>query len=440
MFDKLFRLFRKKGEPQPDVMFGRYSDNNKTVGKVSRWTEADNLFKDQKYQQSVDAFFEYLRDDTVKNVNTERKGEVLNFVIYQGSKVVRGSCNGRRLTAEVNIARMSQPSIPVMRRLLEQNYLLYYSRYTLNKVLICMRFDSEIETANPNKLYYGLKELATKADKQDDLLVQDFATLEQIDTDHVQQLTEKEKRVKLQYFREFIENIINYIDTLDKDKLAGGIAYMLLGLGYRLDYLITLEGKLLQELEKIVSIYFSKEEKSAQEKNYLMVEAYRKLLEKKDNEILPYLFRSTSTFSIVAPQPHKMIADALATAVQNMIWYRDNKFPEIARQILEYGLAYCQYSYSLPKPLSELFQLFMQINYPAYFQALGFKNIFFDPATKEFEKSEIEDEVGKIIMAWHEKYPNLEWKEQNIRYDNIISFNQSFLAEIQSMNFEGGKQ
>lgn len=439
MFDKLFRLFRKKEQPQPDVMFGRYSDNNKTVAKVNRWTEADNLFKERKYHQSIDAFFEYLRDDSVRNVNTERKGELLDFVIYQGSKVVRGQCDGKRLSAEVSIARMVQPSIPVMRRLLEQNYLLFYSRYTLHDDRICMRFDSEIETANPNKLYYGLKELATKADKQDDLLVQDFATLEQIDTDHIQQLPDREKKVKLQFFREFVGNTITYIDSLDKDKIAGGIAYMLLALGYRLDYLLAPEGKLLQDLEKIVSIYFSKEDKSAQEKNHLMTEAYRKLLEKKDEEILPYLFRSTSTFSIVAPQPHKVIADALATATQNMLWYRDNKYPEIARQILEYGIAYCQYSYSLPRPLSQLFRLFMQINYPSFFQALGFPSSFYDPASNQFERREIEVEVERIIENWREKYPMLEWKEQNIRYDNIISFNQSFLAEIQILNFDGGK-
>lgn len=439
MFDKLFRIFRKSEEPQPDVMFGRYSDNNKTVVKVNRWTEADNLFKEKKFHQSIDAFFDYLGDDMVRNVNTERKGEVLNFVIYQGSKVVRGNCDGKRLTAEVSIARMREPSIPVMRRLLEQNYLLYYSRYTLKEDLICMRFDSEIETANPNKLYYGLKELATKGDKQDDLLVQDFSTLQQIDTDHVEQLTDKEKKVKLSYFREFISDTITYIDSLDKDKLAGGIAYMLLSLGYRLDYLIAPEGKLLQELEKVVSIYFSKEDRNAQEKNHLMTEAYRKMLEKKDDEILPYLFRSTSTFSIVAPQPHKVIADALGTAIQNMAWYKDNKFPEIARQILEYGISYCQYSYSLPRPLSQLFRLFMQINYPAYFLAVGFKDQLFDGAANQFEKNEIEEEIQKIIRNWQEKYPNLTWKDQNIRYDNIISFNQSFLNEIQALNFEGGK-
>jgi hypothetical protein len=55
----------------------------------------------------------------------------------------------------------------------------------------------------------------------------------------------------------------------------------------------------------------------------------------KDDEIIPYLFRSTATFAIVAPQPHKAISDAINTAIQNMLWYRD-KYPEIARQILEY--------------------------------------------------------------------------------------------------------
>ena len=234
-----------------------------------------------------------------------------------------------------------------------------------------MRFDSEITTSSPNKLYYGLKELATKADKQDDILVQDFSHLELIDTEHIESLPETEKKVKLEYFRQFIRETIDYIETLDKDKLAGGIAYMLLSLGYRLDYLVAPEGKLLYELEKIIGLYFVKEEKTPQEKNQLMIEGYRKILEKKDEEIIPYLFQSTATFSIVAPQPHKAISDAINTAIQNMLWYRDNKYPEIARQIMEYGLSYCQYSFSLPKPLTLLFRLFMEINYPGLFPGAG---------------------------------------------------------------------
>src|SRR4030095_201483 len=98
---------------------------------------------------------------------------------------VRGEFTTEIVKGEVTLARMPLPSVPVMRRLLEMNFNLYYSRFSLDHDRLCMRFDSDIETANPSKLYYGFKELATKGDKQDDLLVQDFSILQSIDTDHL---------------------------------------------------------------------------------------------------------------------------------------------------------------------------------------------------------------------------------------------------------------
>jgi hypothetical protein len=74
MLDRIFNWGRKKEEPDPDISFGRYSDNNKPSGKISRWTEADNLFREKKYPESLDAFFDYLRDEKYKNVVYERNG------------------------------------------------------------------------------------------------------------------------------------------------------------------------------------------------------------------------------------------------------------------------------------------------------------------------------------------------------------------------------
>ncbi len=130
MFDKLFG-WGKKPAAAPDIVFGRYSDNNKSPEKVSRWTDADNLFKEKKYPESIDAFFDYLRDDAAGNVEFNRSGTDFSFAIYQGSKIVRGQGTDTHLQAEVALAKMPQPSVPVMRRLLEQNFLLYYSRYAL---------------------------------------------------------------------------------------------------------------------------------------------------------------------------------------------------------------------------------------------------------------------------------------------------------------------
>src|ERR1700754_1353145 len=123
MLDRIFGRSRKKPESaEPEVSFGRYSDNNKPVEKVNRWTEADNLFKEKKYHESFDAFFQYLRDDNAENVIHERNGTSGRFELYQGSKIVRGKYDNDKLVAEVTLAKMPQPSVPVMRRLLEMNF------------------------------------------------------------------------------------------------------------------------------------------------------------------------------------------------------------------------------------------------------------------------------------------------------------------------------
>src|ERR1700749_3573037 len=98
MFDKLFGR-GKKPTPRPAINFGRYSDNNKTVEKTSRWTDADNLFREKKYYESIDAFFDYLRDDAADNVILKRNGQDFTFEIYQGSKIVRGKGDAQRMEA-----------------------------------------------------------------------------------------------------------------------------------------------------------------------------------------------------------------------------------------------------------------------------------------------------------------------------------------------------
>jgi Domain of unknown function (DUF1821). len=435
MLDKLFGRSKKKSA-NPDISFGRYSDNNKTVEKVARWTAADNLFKQQEYHNSIEAFFDYLRDDAQQNVILERGADRGKFRLYQGSKVVRGEFDNERLQAEITLARMPQPSVPVMRRLLEMNFNLYYSRYALDNDRLCMRFDSEIRSANPNKLYYGLKELAIKADKLDDLLVQEFAALQTVDTEHIIEIPEAEKEVKYRFMMSWIKDTLDYIASLDPDKFSGGIAYLLLTLAFRIDYLLCPDGKLLNELEKIVDIYFRKDEKQTQERNLGMIEGFKKLMEKTKEDVYPFLFRSKHTFAIVAPHQHRAVADAIQGAAQNLAWYRDNNYPIIANKVVEYGLSFSQYSYSLPKPLSELFLLFMQVNYCNFFEALGFSVPYYGAANNRFDPGAIRERIEEITGAWIAKYPKLQFRLEQLQFNNLVSFNTSFANEIAELNFD----
>jgi len=193
---------------------------------------------------------------------------------------------------------------------------------------------------------------------------------------------------------------------------------------------------LLSELEKIVETYFRKDDRLVTEKNQEMIDCFMKLSARTEEEFYPYLFRSLYTFSIVNPQNHKTIADAIYNANQNISWYKENKQFKVAAQIGEYGISYCQYSYSLPRPLTELYLLFMMVNYSEFFADLGYSTKYYSVEKNEFNKQDIIDKIKSIEAEWKAKYPNLNVKTDKIKFDDFVSFNQSFTTEIEYLNLE----
>lgn len=436
MIDRLLKWKRRPEPLRPDITFGRYSDNNKSVAKAGLWTESENLFKDKKHRDSIRVFFEYLRDDDVQNVEYRENGDDFSFEIFQGSKILRGETKDECIHTRVELARMAQTSVPVMRRLLEQNFNLFYSRYSLDGERLMMQFDTEIDSANPNKLYYALKELAIMSDKQDDLLVQDFQSLEKLDVEHVEEIPLAEKEAKYEFFKSNIKDSLDLIATLDPEKYTGGVAYLLLALLFRLDYLVVPEGWLMHELERIQSIYFKKDNLSNIEKNRQMQLAIEKLSELSKEDFFRDLFRSKSTFAIRLPKSYTNIAEAITNANKSMIWYRDNRYPEIAQQICEYGISFCQYTYSLPKVVSEYFQLMMEVNYSEYFNSLGFTLAYYNPARQKFDPYAIENEIDRITRRWKEKFSQLNFRTSRLKYDNLVNFNHSFTSELSELNLD----
>jgi hypothetical protein len=131
-----------------------------------------------------------------------------------------------------------------------------------------------------------------------------------------------------------------------------------------------------------------------------------------------------------------MVSDSIHATNANMIWYRDNNYPFIATQVCEYGIAYCQYSYSMPRAVTELFHLFMMVNYADYFKALGFSNGYYDAATNEFRSDTIIEKVKEIQSRWKQKYPNMDFKTENLRFDNLVNFGHTFTTELEFLNMD----
>lgn len=424
--------------PIKGIPFGRYSDNNKSQGKTQSWYIAEDRYKEKNYESAFNAFFDYLKDEEEGNVIFTQEGKKFSFTLIQGSKKVHGECDGETITARSPLAIMETPGTAVMRRLLEMNYSLYYSHSAMDEGnILNMVFISEVNATNPSKLYYGLRELATKADRQDDMLLTDFSYLKPIDTDHIQKLPAQELETKYIYFRKWIEETLAKVSELNQDSFSGAIAYLLLDLIYRIDFLIIPEAKLLSQLEKINAMYWEKKEEVALvERNQMMKKGIKELLEISKEEFETSLYRSKSTFSIATPPKADKVRDHIISANKDAHWYIENKYPVIAVIINEYGLLYNQFIYSMPKIQTELITIYMAVMHSEFFRKLGMNRSFYDAEKKEFYKDEITNEIDRALSRYKDKFRKLNWDHSRISYESLYDFGISFTEHLSNMNLE----
>jgi hypothetical protein len=417
------------------ITFGRFTDAFKPKAKIDFWNKAEKLFNEKKYMDSFDTFFKYLKDDSLNNVSWNRENSHIGFELQQGSKTIHGSIDENKITAETRIAHFEKLSVSFMRRLMEMNYSLYYTRFAMKDDGIFIKFNSGVHDGSPRKLYYALKELSIRADKQDDLLVDEFSALKPVDTTGEEEIPAEEKEIKYTFYKKWIEDALKRISELKADSFSGAISYLLLDLLYKIDYLIVPEGSYENELEKISWAYFTKDNKPFKEKNREMKEAFEKILAKPKEDLLRDLYRTKATFGIANPAPHEAVVDAINSNINNVKWYVDNNYEDIAWIIFEYIAGYCLFSYGLPKPDINLFNLLYNITQQDYFTALGFKEKYYDLSSKKFEEQAIKDKIKEIIKEGTAQYPELKFNTDNLKFDNMVSFLRSYITEIQNLNY-----
>jgi len=416
------------------ITFGRYSDSFKPKNKVEAWNECEKLFEEKKFTESYLSFFNYIKDDKQDNVSFTQEDGRIKFELMQGSKVVKGEIDDKRITAESEVAAFDKLSLAVMRRILEMNFQLYYTRFALKDNLICIKFDSSIEDGLPRKLYYALKELATRADKQDDLLLDDFTVLKPITSPYVEPIPEAEKEVKYKYFTKWLGGTLKRVSELKEDSMSGGISYLLLNTLYKIDFLISPEGTLMNEIEKISWEYFAKDGKPFQEKNRQMKESLQKLLDTPKDKIVEDFYRVKSTFGIANPAGHQAVQDAFNNNLGNVKWYLDNKYEDIGYAIYEYTAGYCMFSYGLAKPTVRLFQLVYNILEQDYFTELAAGEKLY--ADQKFDEVKIKEMIDAIIKEGQEQFPQLAFKTEELKFSSLADFLKSYFMEMHGLNYD----
>jgi hypothetical protein len=415
--------------------FGRFTDSYKPKEKINFWTLASDLFEQKKYFESYKEFIKYLGDDSISNVTTKEVSNGIYFELIQGSKLVKVHISDEKVIAESAIAKFDKLSIPFMRRLLEINYSLYYSRFAIKDDKILMKFDSKIFDCSPNKLYFALKELATKADKQDDILLDEFSVLHNVEDGVVEELPIEIKEIKSKYFYRWISDTIKRIGELNESRFDGAISYLLLSVIYKIDYLLTPEGKMTNEIERISGIYWANDNKKLLEKNIIIRDEMKKLLDTPKDELLKSFYKVKATFGIMSPAAFTSITSVINDNMGNVKWYSENNYEYIALAILEYISGYCFFMYGTPKPVRQLFYLVFMVINPDFFEEYGVNDKFFDIKENKLNEDLLKQKISEVIDVSKSQFTELKLDITKLDFSNRILFISSLYKEMLNLNF-----
>lgn len=415
------------------ITFGRFTDAFKPKSKIDKWNECDKMYTEKNYLYSYASFFEYLKADDVQNVFYTIENGMLTFQFLQGSKEIRGYSDGKKVSAMAVIAGYEKTNVAVFRRLMELNYSLYYTRFAVKDNKIVIKFDSSVLDCSPNKLYYALKELSTRADKQDDILLSEFKSL--INTEaKTENYTPDETAVMAKYYRKWISETLQRVAGLNREQVSGGISYIFLNLLYRIDYFLMPQGTVLNEMERMSWAYFNDKDMQTIQKIGILEEDFKKLLEFDDEKLMRNFYKTKSTFGVVQPTNKQGVNDVITNNIENVKWYIDNNYPDIALIILEYIIGYSLFSYGLNVSVRKILGLLFQvINDDFVKDAAGINELTVNGIPN---REYITKMINEYISLDKEEYPELVFDFEKIKFDTKYDFIKTSIDEIFKLNYK----
>ena len=405
IFSKFFTSSSAEDTGNPEIQFGKYSDRNKTPEQLENWKKSVALFEEQNYLDAFEEFFKYLKDPKIDNVKYSRKSEEITFELFQGSKNVTGYINNDEVYAVSEVVTYEKTNIAVMRRLLSENYFLWYSKFSKTKDAFTIRHRAPVKEEHPTTLYYSLKEVANVSDSFDDVLVDEFTFLKPINIEHIEQLPDAELKIKLASLKNMIADNLKIYHTLDANKFTGARSFTLLNLLYKIYYLYAPEGTLLDDIRLAQSIFWQNNNMQDTIRNQKMLAEIEKIQKMSDEEITKSLYKVKATFPVVKPTPYRNITDFVKKEIEKIHWYRENKYYDIHQKICEYIISFSTYTHGVEPVIHELFQVFWKVTNHEYFEELGFKDNFVKK--NKINMHAIDKKISRIISNYRTTYPKL---------------------------------
>jgi hypothetical protein len=433
---RLFGFTPSNHSKQPDILFGRYSDAYKSDEKIAAFDRSLELFEKGEFLEAFRSFLESIQDESVENVRWQEENGVIQFELWQGSQRITGQADLQKVKVQSKIAKAEDLNVGFLRKLVTGNFGLKFSRYALDDDnYIVILFETTISDASPLKLNFGLRELAIHADKQDDLLLDEFPMLHPAEQRVLGEIPPSEKEIKYQYIKQQIEAVLGELKEgkPDPNQFPGTYAYLLLALAFKLDYLIRPEGFMMDVFERIHGIYFAKDEKKAQVKVANIQKEYQKLLERSPEDFYKEMYRTKSTFGVNPAVNHANISALIDGELPNMEWPLQQNHENLALAVPTYIAGFALFHYAPPLPDRALFHLYFQIIEEPFFEQLGFTKLYTDEKGA-LDKRNILQAVKQIIDRNKAMYQQMKPDLNRLEFGSKTLFAKSYIQLIRDLN------
>lgn len=432
----IFSSIFKEHHPlrQRMLKFGRFDDYYKPDENYTFWEHSLEAYNSEEYLESIEFLFKYLSFPNTKNFVYNHLDDKIAFHFFQGSKLISGSVTKAFVKASAKIAKVKELDVGFMRMLLESNFDLNFSRYCIDEEGdLSINFDSFLVDASPYKMFYGLKELATKADKLDDLLVDQYTVLEAVNNGHIFDLSEEAKNSKYQYFFQETQKLSELLDDSKGmlSKSHGGVSYLILSHLYTMDYLLRPEGFMMEAIERTHRFYFAEDGRTIEQKNAKLLQDLHILLKRPKSKYLKEFYTSVFTFSRLQEGSYKQLKDLISNELIHMDWYYENGYHKLAMAIPNYIAAYCLFYFEIGDPGRAFLSLYMEI--------LAYDFVSQWEETPQYFKSGrlqakvVKQELKSVLSEINLSTSLVKEKISELVFNDLPSFSKSYFTMLNSL-------
>ena len=419
--------------------FGRGINANISPREEELFLASSEAFEKQDILQAYELFFEslinYTNEKANNNVTYQKSDDVLHFTIYQGCTKVTGTITKKHLKAEAIIVKKEDANVALKRYILERNYQLTYAYYFTDDKYIKLKLYQDNITMSPQKIFFPLREIALNADYDKEHIKSEFTDIVLEDTSHTNKLDSEESKIKYDSLQKWIKEVKDKIAILPSNDNASMRAFIFLNLLFKIDYLLVPKYTIAQKLSKSILDYFSQESNNIEFKNEEVKEYIEELDSISFEAFEQNFYNANYTFNPTEKSSYDDIINFINESLTKIRWYKNNRYYQIIPTIYKYIAFYTLYNYGLNPVVRELFHVLVEVQNPEFFEKLEYKPLY-DNKLQTFTKKAITSKIDTIITAYQERYKSLESFSQDLNFDSLNEFSNSFYLQIQNLNFE----